>query len=566
MKMSARIYTAAFALLFLAANAFSQTPSDSVTITGGYVPELRAVEKIATRPEVVDTFSKKLKPTYDIQPKIVDFYYIPDTLSAARMKTEPLKKLRRFYVKLGFGNYLSPLAEVRMNSLRSKQFQYDVYYKYFASYGKKLFFGKNKPQYGYPGIQDHGGGANFSYMLKTHTLGVHAGYQSNQTHFYGYDASQPGLDTIGKKDIRQNYQKIDIALSFKNNRLWDSTKLITDNYIRYYYLFDRYKASEHGLDIRSDWRKMVAGFFVGGALGVEYYAYRADTATGRSFRGGLVHIDPYIRAGKRIWEVQAGLNIAFGFDTLTKFYIAPNIRARLNAWKEHVVVYADLTGGAYRNTFDALRRGNPFIVSHVPVRNAYKPIDLVGGIRGKFAKNFYYNLGGGYEKVFNKAFYMTDTTRALGNYFTVAYDDLGTGKLFAELGYERGEVLRVGMRVNAYFLDPGNFAKAWYMPQYDATLSAMYNLRDKFIFRVDLFYLGDQFAPKYTLDPSTMVRNLEVVRLRNAIDLNIGAEYRYNKLLSFFVQGNNLAGFRYNRWLQYPTQGVSVLGGITLSF
>lgn len=545
--------------------SFSKAQNDNVTITGGYVPKLRPVEKIAIKPVVQDTFTKTSKPTYTFLNPIVPYTYTPDTLSAARMKSEPIKRLKRFYVKLGFGTYLSPIAEIRMNSLRSKQFQYDLYYGYNASYSNKLFFGKNRPVVGYPGYQDHGGGGNFSYLMKKHSVGLSANYSSNQRHYYGYDKTQPGLDTITKKDIRQNYQKVGLGFHFNSNFPWDSTQLITQNHIKYYYLFDKYKANEHGLDIRTDWRKAVSGFFVGGAIGVEYYNFKSDTAA-KGQGGGLVHIQPYIRAGRKLWDVTAGINMAVGFDTATKFYIAPNILAHFNAYKEHVIIYADITGGAYRNTYDYLRKGNPFISSRIPIRNAYKPIDLMGGIKGKFASNFYYNIGGGYSKIFNKAFYITDTTRAIHNYFTVVYDDLGTGKVFGEIGYQKGEMLRVGLRVNANFLNTGNLARAWYMPKYEATLSTMYNLRDKFIFKLDVFYLGDLWAPEYRFN-STENRFIEhAVVLRNAIDVNVGVEYRYNKMLSFFLNGTNLAGFRYNRWLYYPTQGAGVHGGITLNF
>lgn len=543
----------------------NQAQNDNVTITGGYVPKLRPVEKIAIKPVVQDTFTKNSVPNYRLLDPIVPYTYTPDTLSAARMKSEPIKRLKRFYVKAGFGMYVSPIAEVRMNSLRSKNIQYDVYYKYDASFAKKLYLGKNKPVLGYPGYQDHGGGGNFSYLMKQYTLGISANYSANQRHYYGYDASQPGLDTLTKKDIRQNYQKIALGVNFRNNSPWDSTKLITDNYVRYYYMFDRYKAGEHGLEIRTDWRKAVSGIFVGGALGVEYYNFKAMGAA-KGQGGGLVHIQPYVKAGRKIWEVLAGINMAVGFDTATKFYIAPNIQGRVNAYKDHVIVYADITGGAYRNTYDALRLQNPFINGGINTANAYKPIDLQVGIKGKFASNFYYNIGGGYSKIFNKAFFITDTTRAIHNTFKVVYDDLGTGKVYGEIGYQKGESFRLGLKVKANFFDTGNLTKAWYMPKYEATLSGMYNIRDKFIIRADVFYLGDLWAPDYRFSGTENRWVEHAVVLRNAIDVNIGVEYRYNKMLGFFLNGTNLAAFRYQRWIHYPTQGVGVNGGITLNF
>jgi len=46
----------------------------------------------------------------------------------------------------------------------------------------------------------------------------------------------------------------------------------------------------------------------------------------------------------------------------------------------------------------------------------------------------------------------------------------------------------------------------------------------------------------------------------------LGAEYRYTKKLSAFIQFNNIASSPYNKWEDYPTQRFGILGGLTYSF
>ncbi len=103
------------------------------------------------------------------------------------------------------------------------------------------------------------------------------------------------------------------------------------------------------------------------------------------------------------------------------------------------------------------------------------------------------------------------------------------------------------------------------MPKIDLTLSATYNLQDKFLFKAELYYLGEHYSP-FWYDETAHKFYDQPTLIRNAFDLNLHAEYRFNKMLSFWVGFNNFAAFRYNRWFRYPMQGFNGMGGVTLSF
>jgi hypothetical protein len=48
-------------------------------------------------------------------------------------------------------------------------------------------------------------------------------------------------------------------------------------------------------------------------------------------------------------------------------------------------------------------------------------------------------------------------------------------------------------------------------------------------------------------------------------DINLGLEYRYNRILSGFLRLNNISNSRYHKWNNYPVQGISVMAGFTYS-
>ena len=51
--------------------------------------------------------------------------------------------------------------------------------------------------------------------------------------------------------------------------------------------------------------------------------------------------------------------------------------------------------------------------------------------------------------------------------------------------------------------------------------------------------------------------------MKGIVDINLGAEYRYSKMLSFFVNFNNIANTRYYRWEKYPSQRFNLMAGLT---
>jgi hypothetical protein len=78
---------------------------------------------------------------------------------------------------------------------------------------------------------------------------------------------------------------------------------------------------------------------------------------------------------------------------------------------------------------------------------------------------------------------------------------------------------------------------------------------------------GGRKALVYEAGEDVIEENLQFAKNLGIIaDVNIGAEYRYNKRLSAFIQFNNVASQSYQRWYNYPVQRFQVLGGVTVRF
>jgi hypothetical protein len=48
-------------------------------------------------------------------------------------------------------------------------------------------------------------------------------------------------------------------------------------------------------------------------------------------------------------------------------------------------------------------------------------------------------------------------------------------------------------------------------------------------------------------------------------NLNLSAEYRYSKILTFWTKLNNISYKRYTEWVYYPTEGFMFMVGFTYS-
>lgn len=231
-----------------------------------------------------------------------------------------------------------------------------------------------------------------------------------------------------------------------------------------------------------------------------------------------------------------------------------------------IIPYAGATGGLQKNSFKSLTDANPFVLSDLRMKNTNKKYELYGGIKGSLSSNIAFNAKATYSSINNLAMYVNDTSELLRNRFDVIYDDADILNIRGELAYQLREKLRINLSGDYFSYKTKTELRAWYKPQVQFALSANYNLKDKIVARVDLFYIDNQLAKVIVFDSVSMKNKVTAKELNGVFDANLGLEYRYNKKLGFFCNLNNITSQRYIRWLNYPTQRFSVMAGLSYSF
>ena len=229
--------------------------------------------------------------------------------------------------------------------------------------------------------------------------------------------------------------------------------------------------------------------------------------------------------------------------------------------------YIGLTGGIIRNSYRSLTNENPFILSGFELLNTNQKLNLYTGIRGAWSSTLSFNGKLNYSKSANVPLFVNDTTRSPESRFDVIYDQVETVSLGGQINWQKEEKIKLLLSGEYFIYSPLEEMRAWGMPEFNITVSGIYNLYDKILARADFFVVGKRWARSlYPVEGVEAEQGVYPVELKPFVDLNLSFEYRYTKRLSVFLNFNNIAAQRYQYWNKYPVMGLNLLGGLTYAF
>jgi len=207
------------------------------------------------------------------------------------------------------------------------------------------------------------------------------------------------------------------------------------------------------------------------------------------------------------------------------------------------------------NNLSIIFKINPNILPGIVLKNTDHKMRFFGGLKGNFSSNVQIMAQASYSQIDNQYFFINDTFTVFQNHFQVLYDNVELLKFSAELDFRSSKKLLITAKADYSIYSMTKLAEPWQMPGLESVVSAKYNLRDKIILTADMYALGSRYAR----DPQTR----QAKTLKPFVDFNLGAEYRYTKILSLFIQFKNITATKYSYWNQYPLYRFQVLGGFT---
>ncbi|MBE9519338.1 MAG: hypothetical protein IMY68_12235 [Bacteroidetes bacterium] len=522
-----------------------------VRVVKPYSPTLSGAEKIELLPSMDEQIDFTIPEiSYQLYPKRYESQFRVEPIKAARMVKMPLHRLYKSQLTLGFGNYLTPLAELNINQLRSRNGTFGVHLKHHSMNGKVKLDNDLKAPAGFNENELDIYGSRF---LKNSAFDYGAGASYNSYVHYGVD---PELDTVlNREDAVEPYFTAEGKLGIHSMHA-DSFHVNYKASLEYHYFTHKFEQAEHGARLELDLDKKLRVLDLAGEFGGVWLGHYPDwdTLVGNQT---IFWFNPSVSKGTTQWRFTAGVNIYGRVNNeIFKPHLYPRAMFQFHMVKEVIVPYFGVDGYLETNSYRQVVEENPYIVPSLAVRpTSHKMIGYLG-LKGHISDAVSYNLKASYSIIDDAYFYVNDNSDPLMNQFRVVYDDVTLGTLHGELTVEPNDSWKVFLQGNYYsYITMVNEEHPWNKPEFDITLQARYNMGDKIILNAGIYTIGSRYYENYNL-------SLDAT-LPLTFDLNLGLEYRYSKLLSFWVRFNNMAAQSYYLYNQYPSYKFRAMLGFS---
>ena len=564
MRFYSHIYFVLVLLISLAGKGIAQNSlgEEIFEQKSNFTPVIKdAAVKQTDQPEIIDTVKKITKVVYSSPGIPYQTSYQTSQIEPAKMVNEPLSKLYQSLIKVGMGNYTMPYADIFLNSLRSKDMAWGLRYNHLSSYAK--FTGL-----GYTNFSDDNASIYGKKFYKKHTLTADANYSRNLVHYYGFNDSTYKTSVNNTNSYKQIFQTFEGKLRLQSHYADSSNNINHDVHLNYYNYGDHYNTFENNIfaDALLNMRINKESFNV--LTSVDYYNVQSSHDTVNNL---IVKVDPSVSANGEKWKGNVGIaGTLDNFNSIgSKFYFYPHFSLFYDVYQSIIIPYAGMDGGLNKNSYRSLSSTNAFVLSTLDYKNTDNKRNFYGGLRGALSSKLSYDARFLYGWYDNMAYFLADYTQSgdnpFANRYKVVYMNTKYLNVNGQVKYQFKEKLNFIAKGNYYgytITDTSN-VKPWHKPNYDLTFSAHYNLKSKIILKADLFVIGKQWALQENTINNVTVQ--QAVQLKGIADINLGAEYRYTKMLSFFANFNNIGNFRYYRWDKYPTQRFNFMVGLSFT-
>ncbi len=553
------------AALLISVLVTGQTKEDtikrSVTLYNPYKPTLQEATKRAMLPSAADTAKVNIEFSYDFTPGSFVPEYKVSPIKAAVLSPDPLPDLKKGYVSLGFGAYLTPFLEVSVSNGRSKKGTIGLFTRSYASAGKIELENDDKV---YAGFMDNQALLYGKKFFSRSRFDADIDFRQMSRYAYGYNPDVTDYNP-DRKDIRSLYYDVTGRARYFTMEP-DSNDLNFDATLRYNIFRREGDGTQNnpGLTIKAGTNMF--GFY--GAATVDYDLWLFSKSIDSKSRN-LFSLAPYITKGTEDWRFRFGLKAYFdikenydplsGGDTRLYPYFYPDVSFTFRVIPKFLRITTSVDGSLENNQAHNAAYTNPWLMpgdTLFTLRNTDNQLRVTAGVSGNMNVAATYALDVSFTLFKDLLLFMNDTIGA-GNYFVPVYDDGHLLKVHGEVTFPVNHLLTLSLLGNYYGYDLSGQEHAWHKPGWDGSLKGDYNLRNKIVASATFSLLGQRYA--------RVMAPEKVKKLPVHPNLNLGVEYRYTPVVSFWLKCDNISYDRYFEWNYYPAHNFMILAGFTYS-
>ena len=555
MKNSIHVIIYMLLILLLAVNSLKAQNSgqqnlgnEDVTIVKEYQPVLNDAFKINILPEGDTSVAEPLHLQYNLEPQQMNSVYTLSPIKPVKIKDDVIKKLYRGFAKAGYGNYNTPLVEVSYHSLRSKIFDAGVDAKHMSSTGDIKGFG-------HPNFSENKLGLNGTRYFDKNAVRGALNFSRNVYHFYGYH--QPP-EMFTKTETKHLMNDLSGDFGFYSTTT-DKDKLAYSAGIKFNSFSDNRESSESTVRFNAGGGKRYNDSYISGEIELDATGVKQPLQDNNRT---VFRIMPRYAFKKDKYFITAGANIGYesGDAIDSKIHFYPHLETKFQLLTEEVSVYGQLSGNIRTTTLSEFSKENQFLNDLVPLVNTNTKLDLSAGVNVKLSKELMTVAGITFQKIAKQPYYISLYNSNEPIKYTIFYDEINMMNLHVEMNYLQEHKTSFGIRADYYAYNNDSLKKPLYKPVFRLGLNGNYNIADKIYIKADLFYNALVYAYEYS------TTNPIYIKLKDYMDINIGVDYKYSKVLTAFVQVNNIGMQRYFRWFNYPSYRLNAMAGVTYSF
>ena len=552
-----------------------QVGTEVVNVVKSYQATVSDAFKVKETPSLEDEENTKRENIeYQIFSFPVASTFTPSKGKVAAVEKAKKEKLFDHYATLAFGNYANLLGELYL----SKNFDANSYLHANI---------KHRSTQG--GIKDALLDDKFSNTLveltygnqqKDHAWMVQGGYQRQSYNWYGLPSfhlqdldNQQQATFISAIDPFQTYQTIRFG-----GELTFNEGIFKRANADFYRFSDAFDGSENHFLVQPEFSIEIGEVNVKTNLFLDFLAGTLDAnQSNLEYKYTNIGVQPNIELLRDAWTFQLGAGLFYSQDGIAqngKFYVFPNIKASLQVVPEVLQFYAGATGDLEQNTYRNAVNQNPFVLPTLQLAPTSTALNAHAGLQGKFSSAISYHVKGSYLIQNNRAMFLNTVFNPLqstyrgfefGNAFQYVYDDVKTTQLFGELKGSVAKNFQLALSGEYIHYQTTNELTAWNLPNFQSTLTADWQVAEKWKTQFQLFYVGNRYDINTYYTNQVNIQQ-EVVKLDSFLDANLQVLYQHNQQLSGFLRLQNFANQAYQRWIHTPVQGIQILLGANYKF
>lgn len=557
------------------------TLNRELTLEKEYVPTVRDASKINFLPQIKEPEAPKANVEYS-------GYTIPykvnpelSVLKPGDYFTEIKSSNKRGYISAGVSTFVDIDADLGYQILNTEKDQLSVWGSHRSSNGKVRYLQEDTTQK--MKINDTWGGLSYAHDFNIFKLFTDAKYTYSAFNYYGYNLLTPNstLYQYEDKDRNQVNNIFDINLGVSSQKPNELNYMVKVNYSYFQQKYSTLKTLDgpkqnkfqvdwdFSKDFDSDKFIGVAGYFrnTSYSLQEDITDYFADY---KSYTDVL--LNPYFKMEGDNWDTRLGVDVHILGNQSEDLSIAPNVEFNFRP-SEKFLLYLTAKGEVTDNNNANMFYENRYVSPEFRVRDSYTSFDGTVGLKSSIGYGFWFDVFGGYKYTKQEHFFvpdwssfkysMTEGDQLGANFGMPRYMDAGVFKLGANLKYQYGNILEVGLKgvFNSWNVDSNEDSviepEAWNKPTFVTDFNVGINMPWVPDLRLDLLY---------HLETGRKTFYAKTIDMKNINLLNIRGAYKLNDTFSIFAKLDNVMMQKYDLWYGYPGQKISFMGGISVKF